>query len=256
MERLRWSKRMERLLCASLLLVGLVPGVRAVELEVKGAKDVTLATGAEFRDKPLARSGGTGALIRSGNPNDHSTATVIEPSPDPIKRVQLDIEYLIGFESDGVPPVLSVWVQDTPDPTAPGGKQVYESGKDSPPLKCDTKAKRHCYSTCDDKDQRDCYSPAISVDAVCPECTGKYVSLRFANNAMNVQVLLPLTISINEKTQFISYIVDFSALFVGMCELRLAQPLCAVAQLRSPAAAGASGLTDRATFARSATQTC
>jgi hypothetical protein len=142
MERLLWSNWMERLLCASLLLVGLVPGVRAVELEVKGAKDVTLATGAEFRDKPLARSGGTGALIRSGNPNDHSTATVIEPSPDPIKRVQLDIEYLIGFESDGVPPVLSVWVQDTPDPTAPGGKQVYESGKDSPPLKCDTKAKR------------------------------------------------------------------------------------------------------------------
>lgn len=189
-----------------------------VELEVKDAQDLAFASGAEFRTQPLAKSGGKGAIIRSGGPQGLSSATVVKPSSVAITRVQLELEYLIGYESHGPkPPVLTLWVQDTPDATAPGGKQVYES----PPLVCDKEEKhhRHCYTTCDEEDQRDCYTPGISVDAVCTECTGKYVSFRFVNNDNNLQVLLPITININEETRLVSYLIDFGAIFFTACEL-------------------------------------
>ena len=153
-----------------LLLVGLLlPAAEAFTLELKDATSFTFADGAEFRDKPLANSGGSGPLIRSGGPGQLSSATAVEASPLPIKRVQLDFDYLVGYESGGgEAPVVSVWVHDTPDASAAGGKQVYSS----PPLPCEKKGKRHCYGTCDEKDQKDCYSPGVSVDAVCADCTG------------------------------------------------------------------------------------
>ena len=102
-----------------------VPTARAWTLELKGAQDLTFAAGAEFRSAPLASSGGAGALIRSGSPGDHSSATCVKPSPEAVKRVQLDYDYVIGYESHGgEAPVLSVWVHDTPAPDGPGAKQI------------------------------------------------------------------------------------------------------------------------------------
>ena len=208
-------RRIERMLRVFLASCG-ISAVFAYTLEVKDKADLTFAAGAEFRTAPLAKSGGTGALIRSGGPGDHSVIVAVKPAPQPIKRLQLELEFLIGYESQsGNAPVLSIWTHTTPDSTAAGGKQIYES----PPLRCDEKDKHHCYTTCDEKDQRDCYLPSLSVDATCADCTGTYVSLHFTNNANNVQVLLPLTFNLNEETRFVSYIVDFSALIVALCKL-------------------------------------
>lgn len=102
-----------------------VPAARAWTLELKGAQDLTFAAGAEFRSAPLASSGGAGALIRSGSPGDHSSATCVKPSPEAVKRVQLDYDYVIGYESHGgEAPVLSILVHDTPAPDGPGAKQI------------------------------------------------------------------------------------------------------------------------------------
>ena len=123
--------------------------------------------------------------------------------------MQLDYDYVIGYESHaGEAPVLSIVVHDTPAPDGAGAEQIYES----PPLRCDKAEKRHCYTDCPQKDQKDCYAPSASVDAVCEHCTGRYVSIRFSNNANNVQLLLPMSIEINQETLFISYITDFAAL--------------------------------------------
>ena len=190
-------------------LLLLLPVARAWTLELLGADDLTFADGAEFRgDGPLARSGGKGPIIRSGGPQQHSSVSTVKPSPEPIKRVQLDYDYLIGYEGPGPPPVLSVWVTDGPEPTGgnPGAKLIYTS----PPLPFDPKEKKHSYDTCDDKDQSECYKPGTNVNAACEECTGKFVQIRFANNANNVQLLLPITISINEETEPVSYVVYFA----------------------------------------------
>jgi hypothetical protein len=205
----------ERMLRVLLASCGLSVGF-AYTLQVKDKADLTFAAGAEFRTAPLAKSGGTGAVIRSGGPGDHSVVVAVKPAPQPIKRLQLELEFLIGYESQaGDAPVLSIWTHNTPDFTAAGGKQIYES----PPLRCDEKGKHHCYTTCDEKDQRDCYLPSLSVDATCEDCTGTYVSVHFINNANNVQLLLPMTFNLNEETRFVSYIVDFSALIVALCKL-------------------------------------
>lgn len=213
MGRRYWAPRAHTLL--ALLAVYNVTVVFAFTLEVKDATDLSFVSGAEFRTAPLAKSGGKGALIRSGGPGDQSAVVTIKPAPLPIKRVQLELEFLIGYETQvGEAPVLSIWTHDTPDANTAGGKKIYES----PPLRCDEKDKRHCYSACDEKDQRDCYLPSLSVDATCADCTGTYVSVHFTNNANNVQLLLPMTFNLNEETRFVSYIVDFSALIVALCE--------------------------------------
>ena len=184
-------------------------------LELTDATDLTFADGAEFRTAPLAASGGAGALVRSGSPGDQSLVVAVKAAPQPIRRVQVELEYVIGYESHpGEAPVLSIWVHSTPDATKTSAKQVYES----PPLHCDEKAGRHCYTHCDENDQRDCYSPSLSIDATCADCTGTYLSVHFTNNANNVQLLMPMTFNVNEETRFVSYIVDFSALFVATCE--------------------------------------
>ena len=97
--------------------------------------------------------------------------------------MQFEIEFLIGWAQAPPWPKLSVWVHDTPDVNSPGAKQVYESTD----LICDNKEKKHCYSVCESP-QTDCYKPGYSVDAVCDACTGKYVTIKFVNNACNVQV--------------------------------------------------------------------
>lgn len=50
-----------------------------------------------------------------------------------------------------------------------------------------------------------------SVDAVCEGCTGTHITIKFANGKNNVQLLLPMNLEINSETNFISYIIDFSA---------------------------------------------
>lgn len=200
---------------ALLAFANSAPAEGAWTLKLSDAADLNFGSGAEFRAQPLAASGGKGALIRSGGPGDHSLAVAVKPTPQPIKRIQAEVLYVVGYESHpGEAPVLSIWIHDNPAPTNAGSKQVYES----PPLRCDEKDKRHCYTHCDEKDQRDCYQPGLSIDVTCTDCTGKYVSVHFTNNANNVQLLLPMTFNINNETKFISYIVDFFALFAALCK--------------------------------------
>ena len=109
-------------------------------------------------------------------------------------------------------------MRDTPSAACLANPKSVAIADESPPLRCDKAEKRHCYTDCPEKDQKDCYAPSASVDAVCESCTGKYVSIRFFNNANNVQLLLPMSIEINQETLFISYITDFAALCGGLCK--------------------------------------
>ena len=45
--------------------------------------------------------------------------------------------------------------------------------------------------------KKEAYSDAVSVDAVCDACEGRYLAFVFHNNAHNVQLLLPITVEID-----------------------------------------------------------
>lgn len=91
---------------------------------------------------------------------------------------------------------FQLWAQDAAGHDA--GPMIYES----PALT------KYPYDGCHDKEG--CYSPsATSLSASCSGCTGKYIAIKFVNNKRNMQLLLPLTITINE----IAWGVPFLLLF-------------------------------------------
>ncbi len=67
---------------------------------------------------------------------------------------------------------------------------------------------KYPYDGCHDKE--DCYSPsATSVIARCSGCTGEYIAIKFVNNKRNMQLLLPLTITINEIAWGLPFLLFF-----------------------------------------------
>ena len=45
--------------------------------------------------------------------------------------------------------------------------------------------------------KEEAYSPAVAVSAECGECVGQYLDFKWLNNGHNVQILLPITVSID-----------------------------------------------------------
>ena len=67
---------------------------------------------------------------------------------------------------------------------------------------------RYPYDGCHDKEG--CYSPsATSLSASCSGCTGEYLAIKFVNNKRNMQLLLPLTITINEIAWGLPFLLLF-----------------------------------------------
>ena len=45
--------------------------------------------------------------------------------------------------------------------------------------------------------KEEAYSPAVAVSAECGQCVGQYLDFKWLNNGHNVQILLPITVSID-----------------------------------------------------------
>ena len=118
-------RRPARVLLLLLALAGLMPDwAQAWTMELKAAADFKFAGGADFwtagpgcgpnlkaldtdpnnaTAAVLVRASSTCAKpvttdIRSGSPGVDGSATTVKPSPVPITRVQLDLDYVIGSD--------------------------------------------------------------------------------------------------------------------------------------------------------------
>ena len=182
----------------ALLLLGLAGrGAWGWELVLEKAEDFVCTGGAGFIFK------GPGGLakpnMRSGFPKQVGCECVaVTPAPvAKITRVELDYRYVVGY-SAGQSPVLSVKV--TADPkTAPGGAGVGRPAGVSV-YTAPAADGKYPYDGCKEKDKMDCYSPPVSVDADCPTCAAGqlFVAFSFDNHDRNMQLLLPITIRVNE----------------------------------------------------------
>jgi hypothetical protein len=212
-----------------LLLASRASAEKEETITLAESTDLVCIGGADSRwtTGPLKSNVGTG--IRSGNPDSTSECVLTKPTTVPIERVTFDYGWIVGFDSGGPTtqpsedPVLSIWVQDTPDTGAAGGVQIY-----SKPLKCDYGKSLHCYSTCDKKNKRDCYFPAATVDVSCNGCTGRYISIKFSNNKRNMQLVMPIDIEINHVWAApVSIAIDIAGLLIVACMFVARAPVCA-----------------------------
>lgn len=101
---------------------------------------------------------------------------------------------------------FELWAQDAAGHNT--GPMIYQS----PPLT------KYPYDGCHDKEK--CYSPgATSLTASCSGgCTGEYLAIKFVNNKRNMQLLLPMTIFINEIAWGLPFLLLaglFSAFYIG-----------------------------------------
>lgn len=186
-----------------LLLLPLLHAGVSWELVISKREDLACAKGAHYTDiGPMNTKGMPG--IRSGDPGDQlGECSTLVPAPQPISRVELDYRYVVGYDyaADKEGPVLSVWVHNGPDFSTEGGtggQSVYTSQ-----ALPDRKNKLdYTFDQCAHKDRQDCYSPPVHVDGACDQCVGRFLSLKVQNNDRNLQLMLPITLRINEVSSW------------------------------------------------------
>ena len=221
---------MLRPLVTALLVAGWWPAPCVPwEVVVSKREDLACANGAYYTD--TGPPGATPQIIpgiRSGEPGDESECVVVAESPVAITTVALGYRYVVGFTSHAPAegPVLSVWATKGPRFDQPtGGQRLYGS----PSLPDDGKDQlKYSFDTCTDSDRHDCYSPLVKVDATCRGCTAeqRHISFKFSNHQRNLQLLLPITIRINESWEeeqpgwtFLIAVSSVTVLTVGLLTL-------------------------------------
>ena len=160
--------------------------------------------------------------MRSGNPGPGSECRLAHPAPVPINSVQMTFQYVVGYtpakgkQVEG--PTMSIWAQDVSASgvaTDTGGGPVYQS----PQLPEGGDDQKYSFDHCSEKDKELCYSPNVAVNSYCSACTGRYVAFKFENKDRNVQLLLPITLHIDELewgVPFLAVLLPLAALYAGV----------------------------------------
>ena len=172
------------------------------ESTIDGQDDIVCTGGASF-----TMLGATNAAnmpnMRSGDPdNPISYCRLKQPSPVPVTHIGLTYRYVVGYTSPKrAGPTVSVVVQTLSGSTATDctGAPVYTS-----PSLPGGDFKRYSFDQCDKADKKDCYSPPVPVEAdVSSSCANsRYIAIKFDNHERNVQLLLPITVRVNESSDW------------------------------------------------------
>jgi hypothetical protein len=141
--------------------------------------------GASFSTWPA----GIHPVMRSGSNTDpHPMCRVKIPAPEPIRAVTLDYQYVAGYgckKGCAGATVMKLLATDEHFQLPDGHGHLYKS----PPL--NQASGDECQW------QSSCYKQ-VHVDAGCKLCTGRHLTFAFENTRHNVQLLLPMVITINE----------------------------------------------------------
>ena len=171
-------------LLLAVLIAAAVPGAagettKSWSFTIEKADDVICSNGAG-----VTNFGGPLSL-RSGSPGKNSECRLRIPAPGAIRTVGMTFKYAAGYgcavgcEGAAVMSIAAV------DAAGTDKGEIYTS----PAL--NQVAGDACHF------KKECYTKEIEVAATCPACMGNYVSIKFANNQKNVQILLPIEISVD-----------------------------------------------------------
>ena len=176
---------------------------------IEKTEDIICTGGAGWSHYPGGKN--SEPNVRGGGQNTIGVCRLKMPAPEPIRHVSFTYKYAAGYRCDvsceGAT-VMTVWATDQTSPADeswPGAGQKKQGLLyTSPPL---NRASGDKYDGgCSCPWCSTCYKAVQDVSAYCPfedqsgskhKC-GAYVTLVFVNTDHNVQLLLPMTITVNE----------------------------------------------------------
>jgi hypothetical protein len=187
--------------CLGLLALQLPSPTGGWEVTIASQADIVCSGGATF-----TTLGATNAAnmpnMRSGDPGNAVTyCRLKQPSPVPITHVGLEYRYVVGYtESGKAGPTVSVVAQALAGATATDCAGVPPYTSPPLPIGGPSDYERYSFDRCDSADKKACYSPPVLVEVdVSSGCaSSKYIAIKFENNERNVQLLLPITVRVDE----------------------------------------------------------